>query len=312
MKKSLCVLISALLVSTVVLSCSDDVFVLANIPFAEFFENETNSFDALSSATVKVANGSLSYGAYHEPADTVENSVFGGITFPVKVSKKALAQSGFTEITDASAAFDIATTAKGKTTTLRYAGKQNLFQSTGGSYYVLNEAPAYYKTATLSGGKLSFSKVIGTAQDIGTLYIAVKADPKHTKGFEYALFTDGGKTALSFNDADTAQKVEGDTLSPAKLNTVRAIIAKTSDGKLYGLTPIKNVWNGKEFGASASSELVGKTVTALTFITEKGMYTATSFVFGTSAKVDGNTVVTFADNAAAASEFTVHSNYSVQ
>lgn len=312
MKKSAIFTLSAVLLSSVALSsCNDDesVFVLGNIPFAEFFAGEADSFDALSSATVKVANGNLTYGTFHEKADALEKSTFSGITFPVKVSKKALERSGFTQVTDQSPAFDLTVTTKGKTTTLRYAGKQNLYENAAHSYYILSETPAYYKEATLKNGSLAFGKIAGAAEDLGTLYIAQKADPKHTKGFEYALYTDAGKTALSFDDADTAQSVDSGTVSPAKLNSVRAIIATTSDGKRYGLTMLKNVWRGSEFGASADSELAGKKITALTFVTEKGVHTAKSFVLGTSEKIDGKTVVTFADGATAADSFVATANY---
>ena len=124
MKKSLVLVASALLAFGFTSCGNDEIFVLGNIPYVEFFENEADSFDALSSATVKVANGSLTYGTFHEKADSVENSTFSGITFPVKVSKSALEKSGFTEITDKSGEFDLTTTAKGKTTTLRYSGSR--------------------------------------------------------------------------------------------------------------------------------------------------------------------------------------------
>ncbi len=309
MKRKCMVVAAAFCAALMFSSCSDDVFVLANIPFAEFFAEETDSFDVLSSATVKVSNGSLTYGTFHEKADSVENTTFAGITIPIKVSKKALEKSGFTEINAQSPALDLTVATKGKTTTLRYTGKQNLYESNAYSYYVLEETPAYYKEAFLKDGSLTFGKLVGTPQDIGVLYIAQKAAPKHTKGFEYALYTDAGKTALSFDDADTAQVVEGEEISSAKLNTVRAIIATTADGKHYGLTMLKNVWRGSEFGASSDSSLAGKNITALTFVTEKGVYTATSFVLGTSEKIDGKTVVSFADDAQTVSSFVATANF---
>lgn len=309
MKKSCGMLFAAVLSAALFLSCSDDVFMLANIPFAEFFAEESDSYDALSGATAKAANGSLTYGTFHEKADTVENATFAGIMFPVKVSRKALEQSGFVHVTDQTPALDLTVTTKGTATTLRYTGKQTLYESAAYSYFVLNETPACYKEAKMVNGRLAFGGIIGMAQDLGTLYVAQKADPKHTRGFEYALYTDAGTTALSFDDADTAQTVEGGALSPAKLNTVRALIATTDDEKRYGLTLLKNVWRGSEFGASADSELAGKKITALTFVTEKGVYTARSFVLGTSEKIDGKTVVTFADGAQAADGFVATANF---
>lgn len=289
-------------------SCSDDsVFVLGNIPFAEFFENEADSFDAYSGATQKVANGSLTYGLYHEKTADASKATFGGIMFPVKVSRAALEKSGFTEVTDASGTFELSTSAKGNTTTLRYQGKQNLYQSASHSYYILSEKPSYYKEASLKEGKLVFGKIAGKAASLPLLYIAQKADPKHTKGAEYAIYTDAeGSRPLSFEDGDTAKNAADG--SDVKLNTVRAVVAETSGGKKYALTILGGVWRGSEFGVSAGSELAGKKIVSLTFITEKGLYTAKSFVLGSSEKIDGKTKVWFAEGSAS-QEFTVSVNY---
>ena len=111
----------------------------------KFFENETtNGYDAYSSATQKAANGSMSYGTFHTESTATEATTHG-ITFPVKISKATLESLGGTEVTDSSNAVDITTTMRKTTSTVRYSGKQILFQSPEYSYYILSETPSYYK-----------------------------------------------------------------------------------------------------------------------------------------------------------------------
>ena len=67
------------------------VYVLMNIPYADFYDSEINGndedVDAVSSAThAKPRTGSLVGGSYHVNSD---GSDISGITFPVKVSDAA-------------------------------------------------------------------------------------------------------------------------------------------------------------------------------------------------------------------------------
>lgn len=156
---------------------NDAVFALVNIPYAEFFKSETTdgNFDAFTSATQKVANGAMSYGTYHEATEKIEDAVAKGITCPVKISKAVLESLGGTEITDESASFDLTTTVRRITSTIRYSGKQNLFQSKDYSYYILSERPAYYKEASKVNDKVVFGKIISNPKDMGTLYVTIAA-----------------------------------------------------------------------------------------------------------------------------------------
>ena len=71
----------------------ESVFALVNIPFEKFFAQETEKFDAYSSATQKAANGSIAYGTYHKDSSAEAdkektfpaNQVTAGITYPVKI-----------------------------------------------------------------------------------------------------------------------------------------------------------------------------------------------------------------------------------
>ena len=277
------------------ISCKDsEVFVLQNIPFEAFFASEAEQFDALASPTQKAANGQLSYGSFHEKKEDVKQSTFEGITFPVKIKMSTLKKISSPEFTDESEVFEITTSIKGKDSTVRYSGKQNLFQSKKWSYYILDEEPKFYKEAFISNGSLSYSKIKGEKKNLGTLYIAKKENPKHTQGSEYVVYTDEGKTTLKFNDAEYS--VDG-----SELNALNAVLVETSDGKIYGLTNLKNLFRGCEFGFSADSPLAGKTVKSLTFVTGKNVWYSDSFVLGESKKIDGKTIVKF--NATAPVDF---------
>ena len=316
----------ALILSLSLISCTSDsskknqnddsVYALMNIPYAEFFKSETTggNFDALSSATQKVANGSMSYGTYHEATEKIEDAVAKGITCPVKISKALLESLGGTEITDDSASFDITTAARGKSSTLRYSGKQNLFQSKDYSYYILAEAPAYYKEVFEESGKVVFGEIISTPKDMGTLYVTIAAGEAHhdfspTISFytsQEELSAEKSSITVAklseFNGAEQAKSVTKDengveVLADANLSTLKTIIATDSDGKEYGLTTLSNFfWGKKQMGFKAPKneadpeknyypqhELVGKTITKLTFVTETDIYTCSRIVKGTVA-----------------------------
>ncbi len=287
----------------------DSVYALLNIPYAEFFEAETTdgNFDAYTSATQKVANGSMSYGTYHVET-TPAQAVARGITCPVKISKDLLTSLGGTEITDNSAAFDLSITGRGAST-IRYSGKQNLFQSPDYSYYILNETPKYYKEATKSDDKVSFSKIKASPKDMGTLYVTLTAGEAHhdfspTIGlYKSTEELSATKTSIKvvkldeFEGGEIAKTVtkdanNTDVLTDKALSTLKTIIATDSDGKEYGLTTLSNFfWGKKQFGFKAPKdknyypqhELVGKTITKLTFITESDVYTTSKIVKGTIA-----------------------------
>ncbi len=316
----------ALILSLSLISCvsdsskenqnDDSVFALMNIPYAEFFKSETTggNFDALSSATQKVANGSMSYGTYHEATEKPEDAVAKGITCPVKISKTLLESLGGTEITNESSSFDITTAARGKSTTLRYSGKQNLFQSKDYSYYILEKVPAYYKEAFEENGKIVFGEIISTPKDMGTLYVTIVAgEAHHDFSPTISLYTSqeelsAEKTSITvtklseFNGAEQAKSVTKDEsgaeiLSDTNLSALKTIIATDSEGNEYGLTTLSNFfWGKKQMGFQAPKneanpeknyypqhELVGKTITKLTFVTEADIYTCSKIIKGTVA-----------------------------
>ena len=307
----------------------DSIYALVNIPFAQFYAAETTNgdFDAYTSATQKAANGSISYGTYHKEA-TESDAKTAGITYPVRISKAALVSLGGTEITDETAAVDITITGRGAST-IRYSGKQLLFQSADYSYYVLNETPAYYKQATVKDGVATFGKIVGTEKELGKLYVTIAAgEQNHDFSPAITLYqasdTANGVitvTKLTFADGDTAKEVKtgedsSETLADKTLSALKTVIATDTDGNAYGLTTLSNLFWGKSqmgFKAPASDDeaknyypqhaLVGKTIAKLTFITESGIYTATDITVGSVTTADG--VSTFTAETGDKSKFTI-------
>ena len=101
----------------------------------------------------KTRTATLAGGSYHTNAD---GSAINGITFPVKVTGVDL--SKFKKVTD-SDSVSITVTNRGQTSTQTYTGKDALFENSDYAYYVLSEAPSYYKEATVNAdGSLSFWK----------------------------------------------------------------------------------------------------------------------------------------------------------
>lgn len=300
----------------------DSVYVLLNIPFGKFFAQEASEgFDAYSSATQKAANGNMSYGTYHTETVTSEAKT-RGITFPVKISRSVLNTLGGLQVTDNDPSLDITVTGRGASTT-RYSGKQLLFQNPDYSWYELNEKPSYYKEAEGNSSNISFSKTHGTETKLPALYVEIKPGEAHHcfspaitfyKAAEVNSASEGSVTVekFTFNNGDIAKTVttdeeQNEVLTDKALNALKTIVATSSDGKTYGLTTLENMfWGKSQIGFQAPKvedgegnvtyypvhELVGKTVTKLTFYTETGIYTAETIIAGTTA-TDSNKVVTF-------------------
>lgn len=144
-----------------------DIYVLMNIPYADFYKAELNKndvkVDATTSATKTKTKSTLANGSYH--ADNTGEHI-SGITYPVKI-KAGTDLSKLTKITDASKV-SITVNMKGKETTTEYKGKDALFESADYSYYELGTtAPAYYKELTVNeNGSYSFGKTTATEKTV--------------------------------------------------------------------------------------------------------------------------------------------------
>lgn len=295
-------------------------YALVNIPFETFFKEEAVEFDAYSGATTKVAAGNMSYGTYHTQTTAAEATT-RGITYPVKIAKASLSSLTGKEITDASPSFDVTTKARGKSSTIRYSGKQNLFQSSDYSYYLLKDEPAYYKELSVVGDTVSAGKIVGEAKEIPNLYVTIAAgEAHHDFSPQITLYIDdpanaGKVVKLTFSDeAEKAEKITESGTEAQALSALKAIIATSVEGKSYGLTTLSNFfWGKSQIGFKAPKDkdyypqhaLVGKQVSSLTFITEKGLYEAKNIKVGTVATDAETKLMTFTANSGDEAKFVI-------
>ena len=273
-------------------------YVLMNIPYDEFYAAELQNdvaVDGVASATLnKTRTGSLVGGSYHVNAD---GSDITGITFPVKI-EKGVDLSKYTKITDDSKV-EITVTNRGKTSTTTYTGKDALFESASYSYYVLSEAPSYYKAAELNeDGTLSFGKLQGDVQ-------ALDADA--------TLYT-----SSSYGDYQLDVDLDEETVT--KLGNVYGVILSTKEGNDYGLRHMENVWRTTELawctgyttevhGSPTSSDhykaMMGQTISKITYITAGGIYTINADIY---VPVKAGSTVEVANALTTAGETTVTAN----
>ena len=248
-----------------------DVYVLMNIPYADFYKAELNKkntvkVDATTSATKTKTRSTLANGSYH--ADNTGEHI-SGITYPVKI-KAGTDLSNLTKITDASNV-SITVNMKGKETTKEYKGKDALFESADYSYYVLSTAPAYYKELTVNEyGTYSFGKTTATEKTVEGA--AIEKFKTSSKYGDYQL-------NLNFDKVADSDQISGNT-------KVLAAVITTTDGTQYGLRHVENIWKGTEFawgtgfttqshGCPISGEhyasMMGKIIDAVTYYTENGV-----------------------------------------
>lgn len=248
-----------------------DVYVLMNIPYADFYKAELNKkntvkVDATTSATKTKTRSTLANGSYH--ADNTGEHI-SGITYPVKI-KAGTDLSNLKQITDASKV-SITVNMKGKETTTEYKGKDALFESADYSYYVLSTAPAYYKELTVNeNGSYSFGKTTATKKTVKGA--AIEKFKTSSKYGDYQL-------NLNFDKVADSDQISGNT-------KVLAAVITTTDGTQYGLRHVENIWKGTEFawgtgfttqshGCPISGEhyasMMGKTIDAVTYYTENGV-----------------------------------------
>ena len=248
-----------------------DIYVLMNIPYADFYKAELNKndvkVDATTSATKTKTKSTLANGSYH--ADNTGEHI-SGITYPVKI-KAGTDLSKLTKITDASKV-SITVNMKGKETTTEYKGKDALFESADYSYYELGTtAPAYYKELTVNeNGSYSFGKTTATEKTVEGA--AIEKFKTSSKYGDYQL-------NLNFDKVADSDQISGNT-------KVLAAVITTTDGTQYGLRHVENIWKGTEFawgtgfttqshGCPISGEhyksMMGKTIDAVTYYTENGV-----------------------------------------
>lgn len=258
---------------------SDDVYVLMNVPYSEFYEAETVTddeattnnvkVDAFTSATkAKTRTGTLAGGSYH-----VDNSgdEITGVICPVKlgsgVTIETIEAFGGTKITDASV-LEITTSNRGTTTTATYNGYKALFESPSYSYYVLGEAPKWYKELTVSEDEKVFGKVQGEATTVESK--ATFTTDTTYGDYELDLDQETLESYIDFADG-----------------MISGVVVTTTDGTNYGLRHMENIWRGYALAwctgftdavhnCPTSSEhyksMMGKTIDYVTYYTDMGIY----------------------------------------
>ena len=245
-----------------------EVYVLMNIPYADFYKAEgVTGADTVSSATKqKTRAPHFAAGSYHVNSD---GSDITGVTFPVKISDASVLEK-YRQITDDSKV-DITTSIKGKKSTTTYEGKDALFESASYSYYTLSYTPSYYKEATVNAdGTFNFSEVKGEASKVKPLSDATTEFKTSSNYGDYQLNIDG---------------------LPTSINTVYGVVISTKEGSNYGLRHVENIWKLKEqeqklawstgfvtesHGSTLDSKdyvaMMGQTIDKVTYYTDDGIY----------------------------------------
>ncbi len=193
-------------------------YVLMNIPYEKFYENEINdgdhAVDAVSSATtdMKTHNFSLFAGTYREESA----NAISGITYPVKVTA-GVDLSAYTVVTDettGTASWAVHGTANSR----ELSGSDCLFNCGDYAYYVLADEPAAYKELTAGeDGTLSF----------GASTAAVNA-------------ADGVTATLAASSAYGDYQLNISGLDYAKVLGIAANTAERS----YAFRHLENIWRG--------------------------------------------------------------------
>ena len=252
---------------------SGEAYVLMNIPYDDFYKAELKNndvkVDAFTSATKnksRTAGMMNGNSAYHVDPEGTDVS---GVTFPVKVSDLAVLKDQ-KKVTDEDSV-TITVTNRGQTASNTYTGKDSLIENASYSYYVLSEAPSYYKELTVKeDGSFVFSDVKGAAEKTVETTAELKLQSKYG---DYQL--DINNEAFSSLIDANSDKIYGATVN-------------TTDGTEYGMRHLENIWKGYELAwctgfttsvhnCPTSSEhyksMMGKTIDSVTYYTDKGIIT---------------------------------------
>lgn len=247
-------------------------YLLMNIPYDKFYAAELNNdikVDSVSSATKnKTRTGSLVAGSYHVNADGTDIT---GITFPVAVAK-GTDLSEYTRVVDTDSV-TIKVTNRGQANTTTYNGKDALFEKDSYAYYVLSEAPTYFKVMAVEGSEVTFGKT----QGISTALSGVKTSLQTVTTYgDYQI-----------NLVDNSGTITSD-------RTIYGVILSTKEGDSYGLRHLENVWRGTELAfctgftnavhsCPTDSEhykaIMGQTVNQITYLMDTGFYTVSTDLY---------------------------------
>lgn len=250
-----------------------ETYVLMNIPYDDFYKAELKNndvkVDAFTSATLNksrtsgMMNGNSAYHVNPDGSDVT------GVTFPVKVSDLSILKDQ-KQVTD-SDSVTITVTNRGQTSSNTYTGKDSLIENASYSYYVLSEAPSYYKELTVNAdGSYSFSAMKGAETKTVSINATLKTETNYG---DYELDLDNNAFPEVINT--NTDKIYGVTVN-------------TTDGTNYGLRHLENIWRGSmlAWGTGYTTEvhgcpvssahyksIMGKTIDSVTYYTDKGIIT---------------------------------------
>lgn len=250
-----------------------EAYVLMNIPYDDFYKAELKNndvkVDAFTSATKnksRTAGMMNGNSAYHVNPD---GSDVTGVTFPVKVSDLSTLKDQ-QQVTD-SDSVTITVTNRGQTSSNTYTGKDALIEKVSYAYYILSEAPSYYKELTVNAdGSYSFSAMKGAETKTVTIDATLKTETSY------------GDYELDLNNETFSEIIDTTT------DKIYGVTVNTTDGTNYGLRHLENIWRGSMLswgtgyttevhGCPVSSEhyksIMGKTIESVTYYTDKGMIT---------------------------------------
>lgn len=245
MKKSIILLLTALMCITSIASADEAVYVLMNIPYADFYGAE-NAIDAITSATLngKARNTNVIGASYHQSEEAVSTEGIAGAIYPVKAAKSDLEALGGIEITD-EAALNYTFSARGKDTEVSLTGADTLIESPNYSYYLLSDVPAAYKELSIENGKPVFSEATGTV-----------VSGEATGEVSYTGHHTDIEITLEGVEADSAQ--------------ISGVIVTAEDGTNYAMHQVVNIWRGELGWDLKDLDLGGQTITGLRFLMKDG------------------------------------------
>lgn len=268
MKKWLSLLAAASLLTVTAAAGAETIYGTMQIPYADFYAAEGVSapVDAVSSATnSKWCSESFASGAYTAAHANDQGGDILGVVYPVAIDNTDLAALG-----------------------------ENNY-----GFTALEQTPAAYKTVNMANGIASFSAV---------------------QGEEYVVDAKVAmNTATVWGDYELDINAINNKNGTSDLGTINGALVKCADGSVYAMRHLENIWldelswscgittvepHGNVMNSEMYADMMGKTITAVTFITESGyhtipadLYVPVKFVGGVSvaeaAAKDGVAAVTF-------------------
>ncbi|MBR1814829.1 MAG: DUF1533 domain-containing protein [Lachnospiraceae bacterium] len=240
------------------------------IPYAEFYAEEGPAYevDAVSSATSsKWFSETLATGGYSVKHEEDNGGDILGVVYPVSISKE----------------------------NLDLLGENNY------GFTALEEKPAAYKQVTVEEGKASFSAVQGATTPLKATAVLTT----NTRWGDYEI------------DVNAINNHDG----TSDIGPIIGVLLTTSDGEVYAMRQLENIWmdelswssgvvtvepHGNVMSSENYVSLMGKTITAITYITNDGyhvleteLYVPVKFVGGAEIESvpakDGKAAITFTD-----------------